>query len=201
MSEAILNTYGIASSAGEITVYNYDAITREYLSSTVEYLAKGVGVPAHSCTDKPGKFKAGFAICRNEDLNGWEYVEDHREAEVYKTDTGEKITVRFLGELPENTTTIAPETQFDVWNGTEWITDIDAKRVADVQAFEMKIQALIDEANAVINKNNWPSKLQLNRMSETETSKFNLWLDYIDALNAIKPSDFPTAILPEPPSI
>ncbi|MDE9665465.1 tail fiber assembly protein [Citrobacter portucalensis] len=65
----------------------------------------------------------------------------------------------------------------------------------------MKIQALIDEANAVINKNNWPSKLQLNRMSETETSKFNLWLDYIDALNAIKPSDFPTAILPEQPSI
>ncbi|HGW9559919.1 TPA: tail fiber assembly protein [Escherichia coli] len=52
-----------------------------------------------------------------------------------------------------------------------------------------------------MNKNNWPSKLQLNRMSETETSKFNLWLDYIDALNAIKPSDFPTAILPEPPSI
>ncbi|BEB90522.1 tail fiber assembly protein [Escherichia coli] len=56
---------------------------------------------------------------------------------------------------------IAPETVFDVWNGTEWITDIDTKRVADVQARQMKIQALIDEVNAVINKNNWPSKLQL----------------------------------------
>ncbi|BEB90523.1 hypothetical protein [Escherichia coli] len=52
-------------------VYNFDAIIFiNDLSSTVEYLAEGVGVPAHSCTDKPGKFKAGFAICRNEDLNG-----------------------------------------------------------------------------------------------------------------------------------
>lgn len=50
---AVLDQNGIAITAGDITVYNYDAENREYLSATVEYLAYGVGIPAHSCIDAP----------------------------------------------------------------------------------------------------------------------------------------------------
>jgi hypothetical protein len=55
MVKAELNQDMIATVAGEIPVYNYDGETREYLSSSVEYLAVGVGIPANSCIDAPGE--------------------------------------------------------------------------------------------------------------------------------------------------
>ncbi|HEJ1022208.1 tail fiber assembly protein, partial [Escherichia coli] len=36
---AVLDENGIATFAGDITVYHYDEETREYTSSSVEYLA------------------------------------------------------------------------------------------------------------------------------------------------------------------
>ncbi|EFO7408222.1 tail fiber assembly protein, partial [Salmonella enterica] len=42
MVKAELNQDMIATVDGEIPVYNYDGETREYLSSSVEYLAVGV---------------------------------------------------------------------------------------------------------------------------------------------------------------
>ena len=42
MDEAQLNHELIATIAGNITVFNFDGETREYLSSSVEYLAVGV---------------------------------------------------------------------------------------------------------------------------------------------------------------
>lgn len=53
MEKATLNKYGIATKAGDITVYNYASSTGEYLSESVEYLHVGVGIPADSCTDAP----------------------------------------------------------------------------------------------------------------------------------------------------
>ena len=69
MTQAKLNSEFIATVAGDITVYNYDNTTREYISSSTEYLAVGVGIPACSCLDAPGTHKAGYAICRSVDLN------------------------------------------------------------------------------------------------------------------------------------
>ncbi len=59
---AVLDQNGIAITAGDITVYNYDAET-VYLSATVEYLAYGVGIPAHSCIDAPPE-NAPASVCR-----------------------------------------------------------------------------------------------------------------------------------------
>ena len=78
MSKAELNKELIATVAGNITVFNYDGDTREYLSSSIEYLAAGVGIPANSCIDAPGESKIGFAICRTADRSSWEYITDHR---------------------------------------------------------------------------------------------------------------------------
>ncbi|HFV6521296.1 TPA: tail fiber assembly protein, partial [Escherichia coli] len=65
MDNAVLNSELIATKAGNITVYNYDGETREYISTSNEYLAIGVGIPAYSCLDAPGTHKAGYAICRS----------------------------------------------------------------------------------------------------------------------------------------
>ncbi len=73
MNKAVLNSELITTKAGNITVYNFDAETKEYLSTSTEYLAVGVGIPAYSlirCTEYINR----NAICRTVDLNSWEYV-------------------------------------------------------------------------------------------------------------------------------
>jgi hypothetical protein len=70
MAKATLNKQGITTKAGDMTVYNYDGETREYLTSSVEFLALGVGIPANSCTDAPVEEKEGFAVCRRPVLTG-----------------------------------------------------------------------------------------------------------------------------------
>ncbi|UAK21166.1 tail fiber assembly protein [Kluyvera sp. CRP] len=136
MANAKLNSKFIATVAGDITVFNYDGGTREYISSSVEYLPVGVGIPANSCTDKPGQSKEGFSICRTPDFTAWEYVADHRGETVYSTETGEDVSITALGDYPKNTTTLAPATPYDKWNGSEWVTDSDAQQVAAVAAAE-----------------------------------------------------------------
>jgi hypothetical protein len=37
----------------EIDVFNYDGLTREFLSQSTEFLPVGVSIPANACTDKP----------------------------------------------------------------------------------------------------------------------------------------------------
>ena len=64
MATAKLNQHMIATVAGDITVFNYDGETREYLSSSVEYLPVGVGIPANSSIDAPERVKPAlpFAV-------------------------------------------------------------------------------------------------------------------------------------------
>ncbi|SPX10578.1 tail fiber assembly [Escherichia coli] len=107
MNKAVLNNELIAIKAGVITIYNYDGETREYISTSTEYLAVGVGIPACSCLDAPVTHKAGYAICRSADFNSWEYVPDHRGEIIYSTETGESKEITAPGDYPENTTTIA----------------------------------------------------------------------------------------------
>lgn len=150
MSQAQLNSELIAIVAGEITVFNYDGETREYLSSSVEFLPLGVGIPANSCVDAPGKIKKGFAICRAAGGKVWEYVADHRGETVYSTKTGEQIVITVPGAYPEDTTTLAPSTPYDKWNGSQWMTDSKAQHAADVAEAEQQKTTLLAEATAII---------------------------------------------------
>ncbi|HCS4673610.1 TPA: tail fiber assembly protein, partial [Escherichia coli] len=136
MTQAKLNSELIATEAGDITVFNYDGETREYISASTEYLAVGVGIPAYSCLDAPGTYKAGYAICRSADFNSWEYVPDHRGEIVFSTDTGESKEITAPGDYPENTTTIAPLTPYDKWDGEKWVTDNEEQHSAAVDAAE-----------------------------------------------------------------
>ncbi|EGX7019617.1 tail fiber assembly protein, partial [Escherichia coli] len=150
MTQAKLNSELIATEAGDITVFNYDGETREYISASTEYLAVGVGIPAYSCLDAPGTYKAGYAICRSADFNSWEYVPDHRGEIVFSTETGESKEITAPGDYPENTTTIAPLTPYDKWDGEKWVTDTEEQHSAAVDAAEAQRQSLIDTAMASI---------------------------------------------------
>ena len=195
MYNAILNNKFIATKAGEITVYNYDSETREYISASIEYLAVGVGIPAYSCLDAPGTYKAGYAICRSADFNSWEYVPDHRGEVVYNTETGESKEITAPGDYPDNTTTIAPLTPYDKWDGEKWVTDTEAQHSAAVDAAEAQRQSLMDTAMASINL--IQLKLQAGRsLTQAETNRLNTVLNYIDAVTATDTSTAPDIIWP-----
>ncbi|EFO2964400.1 tail fiber assembly protein [Escherichia coli] len=195
MTQAVLNKENIATAAGDITVFNYDSVTREYLFSTVEYLAVGVGIPAASCTDAPGEVKASYAICRTAELSGWEYIVDHRGEDVFSTETGEPVAITSLGDYPDNTTTLAPATPYDTWNGSEWVTDTEAQHVADVEAAEQQKAALLLEAQATISF--WQTELQLGIISDEDKASLIAWMSYIKAVQAVDTSAAPDINWPE----
>ncbi|EJT8722737.1 tail fiber assembly protein [Escherichia coli] len=200
MDNAVLNSELIATKAGNITVYNYDGETREYISTSNEYLAIGVGIPAYSCLDAPGTHKAGYAICRSMDLNSWEYVPDHRGEIIYSTETGESKEITAPGDYPENTTTIAPLTPYDEWDGEKWVTDTVAQHSAAVGAAEAQRQSLIDTAMASISL--IQLKLQAGRnLTQAETARLNAVLDYLDALEMVDTSSAPDIEWPTPPEV
>lgn len=120
---AVLDENGIATVAGDITVYHYDEETREYTSSSVEYLALGVGTPAHSCADAPPEAISGYVVCRTATLNGWEHVPDHRGETVYSTENGNPVLITQPGDYPADTTTKQPATPWQ----RRTVDDIDEK--------------------------------------------------------------------------
>lgn len=183
MTKAELNIDLIAIVAGDITVYNYDDETHEYLSSTVEYLAVGVGIPAHSTIDRPLAGKKGKAICRNADSSGWEYVTDHRGEIVYRTKTGESFKVTALGDYPEGITIKAPSTPYDKWNGEKWVVDEDAKHADDIYAAEQKKAALLAEAQEIINI--WQMEIQLGIINDEDKASLITWMQYIKVIQAV----------------
>lgn len=197
MTQAVLNKENIATEAGDITVFNYDSVTCEYLFSTVEYLAIGVGIPAASCTDEPGEDKAGYAICRTAELSEWEYIVDHRGEDVFSTETGEPVVITSLGDYPPGTTMLAPATPYDTWNGSEWVTDTEAQHTADVEAAEQKKAALLVEAQATISL--WQTELQLGIISDEDKASLIAWMNYIKAVQAVDTSTAPDINWPEKP--
>lgn len=65
---AVLDENGIATVAGDITVYHYDEETREYTSSSVEYLALGwvPGTFVRRCTAGSNFGLRGLPDCHAE---------------------------------------------------------------------------------------------------------------------------------------
>ena len=197
MAKATLNKNGIATKAGDITVYNFDDKTREYLSASVEFLAVGVGIPACSCTDAPVDAKDGFAVCRTASLDGWEYVTDHRGETVYDKQTGQPVDVTGLGDYPASVTTIKPLTPYDRWNGSEWVTDADAQKSGQVLEAEQQKSALLAEAQNTISL--WQTELQLGIISDDDKASLIAWMKYIQALNAVDTSTEPDIEWPVKP--
>ncbi len=195
---AILDKNNIATTAGDLTVYNYAADTREYLSSAVEYLAVGVGIPANSAVDEPPAKKKGKAICRNADDAGWGYVADHRGETVYSTENGEPVEVTAPGDYPAGTTTTAPATPYDEWDGEKWVTDTDAQHTADVAAAEQQKAAMLAEAQATISI--WQTELQLGIISDDDKASLISWLSYIKELQSVDTDAAPDINWPVAPA-
>ncbi|CAM8320150.1 MULTISPECIES: tail fiber assembly protein [Citrobacter freundii complex] len=67
------------------------------------------------------------------------------------------------------------------------------------QAAEYERQRRIDVANDFMNRKQWPGKAAIGRLKGDELAQYNLWLDYLDALEAVDISSAPDIEWPTPP--
>ncbi|EKN4168537.1 tail fiber assembly protein [Yersinia enterocolitica] len=180
-----------------VTVFNYHYETKEYVGESDYYIAPYTGLPA-SCTEiKPLLAKKGYAVIFNEETQQWEYIEDHRQAEVYNTQTGEPQTISQLGFLPENTTPLAPTSQFDRWNGTQWIKDTDAEKQYYLTEARQKKSILLEEAKTQIEI--LKDSIEFNIATPTAESELVAWRKYRVQLNQLDISAAPDIDWPEQP--
>ncbi|KAB7697000.1 tail fiber assembly protein [Plesiomonas shigelloides] len=188
---------GIAQTEGTVTVFNYNAVTKEYSGRNQEFLSVGVGIPACSALDIPLEARLGFAVCRKADNSGWEYLPDHRGEVVYSTETGCPIEITMPGSYPDNTTPHKPKTPHDVWNGSAWVTDTEAAHAAEVAKADDDKSNRLTAAKQHISL--WQTQLQLGMISDTDKASLIAWMNYITALQAVDTSTAPDIDWPIPP--
>lgn len=197
MQTAVLEN-GFAVVAGEVVVFNYGGATREYLSQTAEFLPVGVGVPANACTDKPLAEKAGYAVCRNSKLTGWEYLADHRGETVWNVKTGAELEITAPGEYLADTTIYPPLTPYDKWNGERWVTDIAAQQAEEIASANTTKARLIKVASEQIQP--LQDAVDLDMATEAEKNTLNEWRKYRVLLTRVDTGSAPTIAWPESPA-
>lgn len=89
-----------------------------------------------------------------------------------------------------------------LYDGTEFIAPpVPEKSHQElVASAEEQKQSLINDANAYINGKQWPGKAEIGRLKTDELAQYNLWLDYLDALDAIDTSTVPDIDWPDTPA-
>lgn len=193
----VFDENGLAAEPGEIRCFYYDAATSEYTGWSDEYINVGVSMPGNSTYIDPGEEVDGkISVFAN---GQWEMDEDHRGDDVYSTTDASVSTVDYIGPVKDGYTTIAPSSPYEKWDGEKWVIDSDAQRAADIASADAEKQAKIDQANTYISNKQWPSKLALGRLSDSDKTLFNGWLDYLDALDVVDTSTAPDITWPTSP--
>lgn len=105
-----------------IMVYDFAPGSGELLGSRQVQRHTGVNLPAGATDIAPPAESTGFARCFNGQV--WEYISDHRGEEYYSTETGQKVTISDLGDLPEDITG-TPKGAYEKWDSESgaWVLD------------------------------------------------------------------------------
>ncbi|ETS31127.1 phage tail protein [Photorhabdus temperata] len=197
MNKAVLDKNNIAISTGSIIVFNYDAITLEYLNSTDEYLPVGVGLPANSCTDAPPDTQEGYVACRSSDLSNWMIVPDYRGKAAYNMETRLPQEVTEIGELPETLTFKKPVTDYDKWDGQEWVVDKDLLKSHQIEEDKQQKATLLRQANETLSL--LQDSVDLEIATEAEEIALLAWKKYRVLLSRVDISQAPDVEWPEVP--
>lgn len=161
---------------------------RRYDPRIWQYCAEGVGIAAGSYTDKPAKLDDNTkAIRRTADVSAWEVVDDLSGQLAYSTDPREENTVDFIGPLPDGWTLLAPASPFDKWDGDKWVTDTDAQHAAEIAAAQVKLEALNQEADEIIEQLNRAVKYDM--ATDEEKASLEAWEKYSVLLSRVNPEN------------
>ena len=115
-----------------VILYGYDRNTKEYTHMFDYYWVAGTGIAANSTlVQPPVQNREGFTKVFNGE--SWDYVEDHRGKMIYAL-LNQKLVkiVNYIGAIEYGFTDIAPNSEYDTWNGTSWEdTRTPEQRVVD----------------------------------------------------------------------
>ncbi|HBI7073829.1 TPA: tail fiber assembly protein [Citrobacter freundii] len=68
-----------------------------------------------------------------------------------------------------------------------------------IQEADLEKEGRIRAANDFINSKQWPGKAAIGRLKGDELAQYNLWLDYLHALEAVDTTSAPDIKWPTPP--
>lgn len=176
-----------------VKVYDFSAITGEYIGQSDAMIAPNTGLPAR-CTDiKPPKMKSGItAIFSN---GAWSLVDDLRGLTVYNTVNGMPFVISELGAFPENSTRLAPASRFDRWDGEAWVKDDEAERIQQIQDAELQKKELMNQA--ILQIDTLQDAVDLEMASANERKQLNAWKKYRVLLNRVDVNTAPDITWPE----
>lgn len=69
-----------------------------------------------------------------------------------------------------------------------------------LSAAETEKQSRIGQANDYMNSKQWPGKAAVGRLKGDELGQYNLWLDYLDALDIVDTTTAPNITWPAAPA-
>lgn len=193
---AVLDDNGLTISAGWAVVYNVDD-NGEFLHATYQYLPVGVGVPANSYLDAPHDVNENRAIIHNGQL--WTYPADFRGQLIYSTETGEKTTVTFVGEIPPDYTLLEPTSEFDSWDGEKWVLDAGKQQQHYINVATAQKKQLLGDANEQIEY--LQDAIDADIATDNEKILFAEWKKFRVLLNRIDVNQAPNIDWPNKPEL
>lgn len=102
---------------------------------------------------------------------------------------------KYVNIPPKGKTRVAGDDGFPMWG------DIPAPTHEQLVATaEAEKQSRISQANDYMNSKQWPGKAAVGRLKGDELAQYNLWLDYLDALEAVDTSTAPDIKWPALPA-
>ncbi|MFY7106876.1 tail fiber assembly protein [Enterobacter cloacae complex sp. SHL009] len=123
--------------------------------------------------------------------------EDYVEAGSWPDDgkeVSEECFLEFTSVTHADKYRVAGEDGLPAWDAVP--DPIKEQLIATADAEKMR---LIGQANASINIKQWPGKAAIGRLKGDELAQYNLWLDYLDALEDVDTSTAPSIAWPEQP--
>lgn len=103
-------------------------------------------------------------------------------------------TATYWKQSPPDGKVLGVDENRPAWVDTPPLTPEQLIQIADNDK-----SAYITYANAIINDNQWSSRLILGRLSDNDKVRFNAWLDYIDEVQNIDTSKAPIKKWPTQP--
>ena len=190
-----LDSSGLALSSGLITVYNYDSETGAFTGATQEYVPEGVGIPAYACCDAPPVVEAGEVALFV--AGAWQVRPDYRGQTVYSTETRKATMITKEGPLPEGITLLPPSSEFDEWDGGQWVKNESAEKAYYAGKASQQKTDLIQQATLRIQT--LQDAVDLEMATDEETALLVSWKKYRVLLSRVDTGTAPDITWPPVP--
>lgn len=112
-----------------------------------------------------------------------ELKSEYQQSETWDTDAvvvSDEIFYQFSDIPPKGKVRAAGNDGLPAWVDIPHPTHEELIAIA-----ELEKQRLINQANEYINNKQWPGKAAIGRIKSDEMTQYNLWLDYLDTLEAV----------------